>query len=215
MSVYAYIRVSTTQQIISNQKWEVLDFCRRNDIKVDDYIDVEISSRKSRRERRIEELLGKIRPGDTIIVSELSRLGRSTAEVVEIVNGLVATGIGLICIKQNINIPCDAQRMDMSSKVMITMFSLFAELERDLISERTRQALAAKKAQGVCLGKPKGTLQRSKLDNKAEAIRELLKHRVAKSAISRMLGVSRSNLVDYIKSRNIGTARRHGDNLNS
>lgn len=200
MAVWAYIRVSTQEQQVSNQRLEILEYCRLHKQTLTDYIEIEISSRLSLKERRIEELLGKLRQGDTLIVSELSRLGRSTAEVVTLVNELVKKGINLIAIKQGLKI---GSQLDMQSKIVVTMFSLFAELERDLISSRTIQALAAKKSQGIRLGKPPGTLQKSKLDVRQDTIRELMKHGVAKSAIARMVGTSRSNLVDYISSRGL------------
>ena len=93
--------------------------------------------------------------------------------------------------------------MDMQTKVVVTMFSLFAELERDIISERTKAALAGKKANGVRLGKPKGTIQASKLDEKQDTILDLLKHRVSKSAIARMVGTSRTKLAEYIQRRGL------------
>jgi len=92
---------------------------------------------------------------DALIVTELSRLGRSTAEVIALVNALVQRNIRLIAIKQNL----DIQQQDMNSKVIVTLFSLFSELERDLISLRTKEALSAKRARGQVLGKPKAPLQ--------------------------------------------------------
>ena len=160
------------------------------------------TSRKDKRQRRIEELLGKLQPGDTLIVSELSRLGRSTSEVIELVNELIAKQVQFIAIKQGLHI---SGQHDMQTKVMVTMFSLFAELERDIISQRTKAALAAKKAGGKRLGKPKGTLQASKLDPHREQIIECLEYGVAKSAIARMVGTSRTNLVKYIKTRGLET----------
>lgn len=196
--VIAYIRVSTDRQEVNNQRLEILDYARRNDFKVEDFMEIEVSSRKSQKDRRIDELINKLCPADTLIVSELSRLGRSTSEVIDLVNELIRKKVNLIAIKQGISI---SAKIDMQTKVIVTMFSLFAELERDIISERTKAALAAKKANGVRLGKPKGTIQASKLDEKQATIRELLKHRVAKSAIARMVGTSRTNLVEYIRRR--------------
>ena len=95
-----------------------------------------------------------------VIVTELSRLARSTAEVIALVNALIQRSIRLITIKQNL----DIQQQDMNSKIIITLFSLFSELERDLISLRTKEALSAKRAQGQILGEPKGTLQKSKFN---------------------------------------------------
>ena len=200
MAVLAYVRVSTLQQDVSSQKLEILEYSRKNSLSVNDYIEVEVSSRQSQKERRIEELLARLESGDTLIVAELSRLGRSTSEVIDMVNGMVARGISLIVIKQGLNI---SQKMDMQSKVTVAMFSLFSELERDLISERTKQALASKRSQGVKLGKPKGTLQASRLDDKRDAIKELLRHRVSRSAVARMMGVSRTALSSYVTSRGL------------
>jgi len=186
---------------------EILEYGRKHDLKIENFIEIEISSRKDKKQRRIEELLEKLSAGDILIVSELSRLGRSTAEVIDIVNELVRLGISLVAIKQNLQIK-DGKKMGMQTKVIVTMFSLFAELERDIISERTRQSLQAKKAGGKKLGKPKGTIQASRLDEKQDAIREFLKHRVPKSAIAKMLGTSRTNLVNYIKTRNLGNGKQ-------
>ena len=202
MKVLGYIRVSTERQDINNQRMEILEYGRKHDLKIKDFIEIEISSRESKKQRRIEELLEQLHAGDTVIVSELSRLGRSTAEVIDIVNELVRLGISLVAIKQNLQVK-DGKKMDMQTKVIVTMFSLFAELERDIISERTRQSLQAKKAGGKKLGKPKGTIKASRLDEKQDAIREFLKHRVPKSAIARMLRTSRTNLVNYIKTRSL------------
>ena len=200
MATLAYIRVSTDKQDLNNQKLEILEYAQKNNYKVDEFIEIEISSRKDKDERRINELFGKLQSEDTLIVSELSRLGRSTAEVLNMVNTLIEKKVRFIAIKQNLVIN---GRNDMQTKVMITMFSLFAELERDLISQRTIQALRAKKAQGVVLGRPRGSLGNSKLDDKKGQIQELLKHKVAKAAIARMLGVSRTSLIDFVKSRHI------------
>jgi DNA invertase Pin-like site-specific DNA recombinase len=116
--------------------------------------------------------LAKLGGSDTLIVTELSRLGRSTAEIITLVNELIRREIRLIVLKQNLDIRPGEQ--DMTTKIIITLFSLFAELERDLISLRTKEALATKKAQGVKLGKPKGTIQGSKFDKDRERIEELL-----------------------------------------
>jgi DNA invertase Pin-like site-specific DNA recombinase len=167
----AYLRTSTDKQDLNNQKLEILEWARKKDRKIDAFVEITISSRKTSKQRRIEEVLGMLTDMDTLVVTELSRLGRSTAEVIALVNELVARNIHVIILKQNL----DISQHDMHSKVMITLFSLFAELERDLISLRTKEALAAKKQQGVTLGKPKGTLQKSQFDADLERIKELLK----------------------------------------
>ncbi len=137
---------------------------------------------------------------DTLIVTELSRLGRSTAEVIGLVNELIKKQVRVIAIKQGL----DIKQHDMNSKVMITLFSLFAELERDLISSRTKEALASKKAQGIKLGKPKGTIQKSKFDKDVTKIKELLQLGLSVRKIAIFLGyTSHIGLNIYVKKRGL------------
>jgi len=180
--VVAYLRTSTDKQDLNNQKLEVLEYARRKKIHIDDFIAISISSRKSPRDRRLEELVAQLHAGDTLIVTELSRLGRSTGEVITLIDTLLAAGIGVVVIRQNLGL--DHTRDDLQSITMITMLSLFAQLERLMISQRTKEALAAKKAQGVVLGKPKGTLQQSIYDKDRERIVALLRLGVSARRIS-------------------------------
>ena len=198
--ILAYLRTSTNKQEISNQKLEILEFAHRKNFKIDAFIESTISSRKSPKQRRIDELLGKLNSGDTLIVTELSRLGRSTAEVISLVNALVESKVRLMILKQNL----DIKEHDMNSKIIITLFSLFGELERDLVSLRTKEALAAKKSQGIKLGKPKGTIQKSKFDKDVERIKELLDIGLSVRKIARLLGYSNHiGLNTYVKKRNL------------
>ena len=155
-------------------------------MQIDDYIELTISSRKSQKQRRIDELISRLNPSDTLIVTELSRLGRSTAEVIGLVNALVENNIRVVILRQNM----DINQHDMNSKIIITLFSLFGELERDLVSARTKEALAAKKAQGQVLGKPKGTIQKSKFDQHVDKIKELLELGLSVRKIAKVLGYS-------------------------
>ncbi len=157
--IIAYLRTSTDKQDLNNQKLEILEWARKQDLKADEFVKITMSSRKTSKQRRIEEVLQILVDSDTLIVTELSRLGRSTAEVITLVNELIARNIRVIILKQNL----DISRHDMHSKVIITLFSLFAELERDLISLRTKEALAAKKQQGITLGKPTGMVSKLKI----------------------------------------------------
>jgi DNA invertase Pin-like site-specific DNA recombinase len=196
----AYLRASTDKQDTNNQKLEILEYARKHDIKVDDFIELTISSRKSPKQRRIEELSHRLDPSDTFIVTELSRLGRSTAEVIALVNALVDKSIRVIILKQNL----DIRQHDMNSKIIITLFSLFGELERDLVSSRTKEALSAKKAQGQTLGKPRGTIQKSKFDAHQEKIKELLGIGLSVRKIARVLGYSSHIALNaYINKRQI------------
>jgi len=167
-----YIRVSTDTQITSNQKNEILNYAHELGVKVDKFIDVTMSSRKNMRDRLIDDLFTSLSLGDMLIISELSRLGRSTQEVLQTIEKLMSIGVELHIIKQKMVINPN-NKNDFVSKAMITLMSLFSELERDLISQRTTEALKARKAQGVVLGKPKGTTQKSKYDAHVDRVVEL------------------------------------------
>ncbi len=196
----AYIRASTGKQDVNNQKLEILEFARHANLQVNEFVQITVSSRRSSKQRRIDELLEKLTDSDTLIVTELSRLGRSTSEVISLVNELVQRNIRVIVIKQNL----DIVQHDMSSKIIVTLFSLFAELERDLVSLRTKEALAAKKAQGVKLGKPKGTIQASKFDKDRERIEELLCLGMSVRKIAKVMEYNNHiGLNTYIKKRKI------------
>ncbi len=196
----AYLRASTDQQETNNQKLEILEFARKKEITIDDYIELTISSRKTQKQRRIVELISRLNPSDTLIVTELSRLGRSTAEVIALINALVENNVRVMILKQNM----DINQHDMNSKIIITLFSLFGELERDLVSARTKEALAAKKAQGQILGKPKGTIQKSKFDPHVEKIKDLLEMGLSVRKIARVLGYSNHIALNtYINKRKL------------
>jgi len=198
--IIAYIRVSTNKQDTQNQRLEIYEYARKSKFTIDHFTEIESSAKKSTKLRRIEELMEQLESDDTVITTELSRLGRSTSEIIDLVNKLLSRSIRLISIKQKL----DIIEHDITSKVMVTMFSLFAELERDLISSRTKEALASKKAQGIKLGKPKGTIQKSKFDVDVEKIRELLALGLSVRKTANHLGLSNHiGLNNYIKSRNI------------
>ncbi len=196
----AYIRTSTDKQDLNNQKLEIFEHAKKHKLTVDDFIQMSISSRKNSKERRIDEMMEKLDGADTLIVTELSRLGRSTAEVIGLINELIDKQVRIIVIKQKL----DIRQHDMTSKVMITLFSLFAELERDLISLRTKEALASKRAQGIKLGKPKGTIQASKFDKDVDKIKELLNLGLSVRKIANYLGYNNHiGLNMYVKKRNL------------
>jgi DNA invertase Pin-like site-specific DNA recombinase len=198
--IVAYLRASTDKQDLNHQKLELLEFARKKSLTINEFIELTISSRKTPKQRRIEELLEKLDEADTLIVTELSRLGRSTAEVISLVNSLAERNVRVIIIKQNL----DISRQDMNSKVILTLFSLFSELERDLISLRTKEALASKKRQGQILGKPKGTIQKSKFDKDIERINELLGYGLSTRKIAKVLGYTNHIALNtYVKKRNL------------
>ena len=198
--IVAYLRASTDKQDLNHQKLELLEFARKKSLSIDEFVEITISSRKSSKQRRIDELLGMLNDGDILLITELSRLGRSTTEVITIVNSLAKRNIRVIVLKQNL----DISQQDINSKVTLTLFSLFSELERDLISLRTKEALASKKRQGQILGKPKGTIQKSKFDKHVEKIKELLDYGLSVRKISSVLEYNNHIALNtYINKRNL------------
>ena len=195
-----YIRVSTDRQTVDNQRLAILDYCHRNQFQVDDWIDVKMSSRRTPAQRRIDELLERLKEGDRLIVAELSRLARSVGQIAVTVSTLLKKKVRFISIKESISLNGG---QDMQAKVMITMFSLFSEIERDLISERTKEGLKRARAEGKLLGRPRGTLGKSKLDGKEDEIKRFLKGGINKTNIARYLNVSWSTLENFIKTRKL------------
>jgi len=198
--IVAYIRASTDKQDLNHQKLELLEYARKKSLSIDEFVEITISSRKTNKQRRIDELLEKLVKSDTLMVTELSRLGRSTTEVISLVNALAEKDVRVIVLKQNL----DISRHDMNSKTNLTIFSLFAELERDLISLRTKEALASKKRQGQILGKPIGTIQKSKFDKDVDKIKELLSYNLSARKITKVLGYKNHiSLNTYINKRKL------------
>ncbi len=141
--ILAYLRTSTDKQDLNNQRLEILDYARQYDLHIADFIAISISSRKTPSERRIDELLSMLNEHDTLLVTELSRLGRSTGQVINLIDELLTSGIHIIVIKPNLIL--DRSQDDLQSLTMITMLALFAQMERMMISRRTKEALATKK----------------------------------------------------------------------
>ena len=189
MKIIAYLRVSTTGQDLNNQRLAILDYAHKNHLQIDQFIQVQSSSRKSMKERNIEQLFSTVESGDLVLVSELSRLGRSVGQIIQLIDELIKLKVRFTAIKENIQ-----------TKMMVTMFGLFAEIERDLISERTREGLQAAKSKGKNLGRPKG-IGKSRLDGKEAEIKILLDKNIPKSSIAKIMDVSRSNLLHFISSR--------------
>jgi len=173
--IFGYIRVSTTDQNLDGQKNLIGRYCMDNKLIVDEWIELEMSSRKTTKQRRINELLDKLNPKDIVIASELSRLGRSIKETLHIIETILEQKQSrLVLIKQNLDLnPNDSKNI--TNKVLITVFSMLAELERDFISERTKEGLKARAAKDIKLGKPKGTVQASMYDKDKDKILELHK----------------------------------------
>jgi DNA invertase Pin-like site-specific DNA recombinase len=178
----------------------LLDHARQERFAIDRFIGAQVSSRKGRDRMRIEELFGTLDPGDRLVVSELSRLGRSLGQVIQLVDELVKRKVRFTAVKENIRFE---GKQDLQTKVMIALFGLFAEVERDLISERTKEGLAAARAKGRLLGRPKGSLGHSKLDGQEREIRILLETEVSKASIAKIVGVSSTDLRHFIRTRKL------------
>jgi DNA invertase Pin-like site-specific DNA recombinase len=206
MKTVAYLRVSTGSQDVANQKLAILDYARQKHFAVNRFVEVQVSAGKSLAQRRVEELLGLLQEGDRLVISELSRLGRSLGQVIQLVEELVRRKIRFVAIKEGIRFE---GKQDMQTKVMIALFGLFAEVERDLISERTKEGLAAAQAKGRLLGRPKGALGKSKLDGKEEEIQKLLEKEVSKSSIAKIVEVSRTALLHFIRTRKLDPKAAH------
>ena len=182
MKTVAYLRVSTPQQDVSSQRLAILEYAQKHDLHIDDFIEATASGQASEKRRRLDELTSALQPGDRLVVSELSRLGRSLGQVVAVLDALAKAGVAFVAIKENIRVE---GKRDIQTKVMTTLFALFAEVERDLISERTREGLAKARASGRKLGRPKGSLGVSRLDGKEDEIRRFLELGVSKTAIAK------------------------------
>ncbi len=197
--VIAYLRISTSEQDINSQKLELHEYARRHNIKINEFIEVKISSRKSTQARKIDALLESLHAGDLLLVSELSRLGRSVGQIIKIVDTLIKEQVRFVSVKESIKIN---GKQDIQTKTMITMFGLFAEIERDLISERTKQGLLAARKKGKLLGRPKGP-GKSKLDQYKPEIEALLKNGSSKTFIARRYKTSLPNFYKWMKKQGI------------
>ena len=193
--IYGYIRVSTDRQTVENQRFEIKNFCKKEALKVDTWIEETISGTKDVDKRKLGALLTKMQKGDILICSELSRLGRNLLMIMAILNECMKNDIQVWTIKDNYRLGSD-----ISSKVLAFAFGLSAEIERNLISQRTKEALARKKAEGVFIGRPKGSLSKKvKLTGKEKEIEKYITQGISQRKISEKLGVSRGTLRRFIK----------------
>lgn len=192
--IYGYIRVSSDKQTVENQRFEINNFCSREAMRIDGWIEETISGTKSYSKRELGKLLNRVRKDDLIICAELSRLGRNLFMIMEILNICMTKECRVWTIKDNYRLGEDIQ-----SKVLAFAFGLSAEIERNLISQRTKEALARKKAEGVVLGRPKGSKnKKKKLDGKIEMITRMLERGATKAMIAKRLKVSRNTLYLFL-----------------
>ena len=199
--IYGYIRVSSDKQTVENQRFEITNFCERQKIKINDWIEETISGTKNYDKRQLGKLLKKVDKNDIIICSELSRLGRNLFMIMEILNICMNKECRVWTIKDNYRLGDDIQ-----SKVLAFAFGLSAEIERNLISQRTKEALARQKAEGKILGRPKGRRnnpEKYKLSGKETLIIELLKIGTSQRKIAKLCKVDRNTLARFIRLKNL------------
>lgn len=194
--VIAYARVSTDKQDAENQRFEIEKYLARTGQVYDQFIEETVSGKRDVSERKLGELMKELDKGDTIIVSETSRISRRLSEIFNTIQDCIDLGITVIAVKQNY-VFAD----DINSKVIAFAFGLAAEIERDLISQRTKEALARKKSEGVVLGRPVGSFQHKhfKLHGKDEEILALMEKRVSIATLARIFNVSRPTMQRYIE----------------
>lgn len=197
--IYGYIRVSTDHQDCENQKLGIETKARSLGLTIDKYIeDAGISGTKEPEKRALGGCLKKLKPGDVIICSELSRLGRKLFMVMRILEHCMRVGACVYTVKDGYVLGDNIQ-----SKVLAFAFGLSAEIERDLISQRTKEALAVRRAAGQKLGREKGSKNKiHKLDGQAEIITKMLKNKIPKTKIAKKLKVSVSCIYKYLKKSN-------------
>ena len=193
--IYGYIRVSSDKQTVENQRFEIRNFCEHQNLSIDDWIEETISGTKNHNKRELGRLLKKVRKDDIIICSELSRLGRNLFMIMEILNICMAKECRVWTIKDNYRLGDDIQ-----SKVLAFAFGLSAEIERNLISQRTKEALARKKAEGAKLGHPQGFRCRlnPQCAMKHEWIIKELTKGTEKTVIAKKLKVSKTTFYRYL-----------------
>ena len=195
--IYGYIRVSSDKQTVENQRFEISNFCEKNSLTIDVWVEETISGMTRVENRKLGKLLKRMQKGDILICSELSRLGRNLLMIMGVLNECMNRDIQVWTIKDNYRLGSD-----INSKVLAFAFGLSAEIERNLISQRTKEALARKKAEGVVLGRPKGSKSaKTKLTGQEKRIKELLDKRVSYSAIGRILGVHRLTVSSFVKEK--------------
>jgi DNA invertase Pin-like site-specific DNA recombinase len=193
--VYAYVRVSTDKQTVENQRFEIVKFAQHRDFHISKWIEEIISSRKELQERAFGTLLNKLKPGDILIVSEISRMGRNLMQIMSILNQCMEKQVKVYAIKEGYELGDN-----INSKVLAFAFGLSAEIERTLISQRIKEALARKKSQGLKLGRPIGSKKKNPiLAPHTEFIKTQISSGAKQIDIARKLKVHRHTIKNWIK----------------
>jgi DNA invertase Pin-like site-specific DNA recombinase len=203
--IYAYVRVSKDKQTTENQRFEILKFADEKRLQIHQWVDETVTGVKKARLRKLGPLLERMNANDMLIVSEISRLGRSLMEVMSILYQLMEKDVKVFTVKERYELG-----NNINAKVLAFAFSLSAEIERQMISSRTKEALARKKSEGTLLGRPKGRLSKvTKLTGKENDILALLRKHVSHSAIARLMEVNRATVRTFIISRKLDQQVAH------
>jgi DNA invertase Pin-like site-specific DNA recombinase len=193
MTVIGYARVSTDKQDLEKQRHLLLDYAQTHQMLIQEFIGAEVSSSRDTAERKIDELLSKLQKGDTLLVAELSRLGRNMLQTLNIINELSEKGVSIVFIRQP-----ELSTTGPHTKLLLAIYSYFAEAERDYISIRTKQGLAAAKAKGKKLGRPKGSRNKERvLDPYRDQILNYLQMGVNLSAIRKIINNKLEKPISY------------------
>jgi len=199
--IIGYIRISTDKQNLENQKHKILEYAHTNNIKIDKFVEIEISSTKSSKSRLIDDLFETMESGDTLITTELSRLGRNMLQILSLVEKFNAANIKLIFVNQP---ELSTNQNDALSSLLISIYGYFAQTEREILSVRTKSGLSAARAAGRIGGRRKGQLVKSKFDPYREKIEELYQVGLSANKIVSYINVgTQQSLSNYISSRNI------------
>ena len=193
--IYGYVRVSTDKQSTENQRFEIENYSKEKGFRIERWIDETISGTTNVSDRQLGRLLKQIRKGDTLITTELSRLGRNLMQVMGFLHQCMERDIIVFTVKERYELG-----NNINSKILAFAFSLSAEIERNLISQRTREALARKKAEGKKLGRPKVKKKiNTKLSGKENIILKMINEKYLMNEIAEKFGVSRQTLRDFLR----------------
>ena len=194
---YGYIRVSTDKQTVENQRHEINCFCKQHGMSIDGWIEETISGTRSVDKRKLGRLLRRVQAGDLIVCAELSRLGRNLFMIMQVLSFCMGKECRVWTVKDGYRLGDDIQ-----SKVLAFAFGLSAEIERNLISERTRQALSRMRDQGIILGRPAGALNKQHLLDKQERkIIRMLDQGIGKREIARRCNVCPKTLYRWLRTK--------------
>lgn len=193
--IYGYVRVSTDKQSTENQRFEIENYSKNMGFRIDRWVEETISGTTDVADRQLGRLVRQIRKGDTLITTELSRLGRNLMQVMSFLHQCMEKDIIVLTVKERYELG-----NNINSKILAFAFSLSAEIERNLISQRTREALARKRVEGIKLGRPKGKkISQNKLAGKDSMIRKMISENYSMNEISEYFGVNRQTLRDFLR----------------